>query len=81
MTDEREAELLADIDALTKNRDLAVKERNQILGQRNELLAALQLVAGEVTDFVRPTSADSHLPTDIVAVVHAAIANATGAQS
>ena len=43
-----------------------------------EILAALEAVAGEVTDGVRPTSADSHLPADIVRLVHSAIAKATG---
>lgn len=53
----------------------------ELIAAAPELLKALQLVAGEVTDYVRPTSADSHLPADIVAVVHAAIAKATGGQS
>lgn len=53
---------------------------SRLIASAPDLLAALQLVAGEVTDYVRPTSADSHLPTDIVAVVHAAIAKATGGQ-
>lgn len=45
------------------------------------LLAALQLVAGEVTSCIRPTSADSYLPSDIVREVHQALTNVTGDQS
>jgi hypothetical protein len=54
------------------------KANARLIAAAPELLEALQLVAREVTDYVRPTSADSHLPTDIVAAVHAAIAKATG---
>lgn len=50
----------------------------QLIASSPELLSALQAVAGEVTDGVRPTSADSHLPSDIVRLVHSAIAKATG---
>lgn len=42
--------------------------------ERDRLLAALNLVAAEVTDSVRPASADSHLPVDVVRAVHEAIA-------
>lgn len=44
------------------------------------MLAALQLVAGEVSDNVRPTSADSYLPSDVVRAVIDAIEKATGSQ-
>lgn len=49
-----------------------------LIASAPELLSALEAVAGEVTDGVRPTSADSHLPADIVRLVHSAIAKATG---
>lgn len=52
-TSEREAELLADIDALTKNRDEAVVDRNKFLAERDrlkeinaELLEALKSAIG-----------------------------------
>lgn len=46
--------------------------------QRDELLSVMRLVASEVTDGIRPTSADSHLPSDIVDQVHAVIASIEG---
>lgn len=70
----REAELIADIEALTADRDQAVRERNKFLLQRDELLDALEwslrqmpepVLSGEYTDGYRKA--------------RAAIAKATGA--
>jgi hypothetical protein len=56
-------------------------EDARLIAAAPDLLAVLLLVAGEVTDGVRPTSADSYLPSDIVAAVQSAIAKAIGGQS
>lgn len=57
------------------------KESNALLiAAAPDMLEALKIVAGEISDHIRPTSADSHLPTDIKSVVFAAIAKATGDQ-
>lgn len=50
----------------------------RVMRERDELLSVMRLVASEVTDYVRPTSADSHLPSDIVEKVHAVIASIEG---
>lgn len=50
----------------------------RVMRERDELLSVMRLVASEVTDYVRPTSADSHLPSDIVERVHAVIASIEG---
>lgn len=77
-TPEKQAERAAAIQGtnfLIELRDLQIGELTR---QRDGLLAALKLVAAEVTDGVRPTSADSHLPADVVREVHSAIASIQG---
>ena len=63
--------IIADLQAQVEQLQAALSDT---VTQRDQLLAALRMVAAEVTDGVRPTSADSHLPVDVVREVQAAIA-------
>jgi len=70
----REAELIADIEALTADRDHAVRERNRFLLQRNDLLAAL----ADLVEFA-DHGTTLHPGALVFDNARAAIAKATGA--
>lgn len=79
--DTRETELIADIEALTANRDAAVKDRNEFLRQRDELIEALEIMIIGACAVGVPHQGERKVLKDAVDHARAAIAHATGKEA
>lgn len=76
---ERERELLADIAALTANRNDAIAERNKFLRDRQDLMAALELIAAGNAMAGRDFSSHAEVIVEYQRIAMTAIAKAKAA--